>query len=138
MAEEFTPIETQEALDEIINARLTANTAVVTDKVTKSFDGYISPDDLAAKTSELTGKIQTLESENAAYRTAALKTKIAAEAGLPQSLADRLTGDDEEALKADAGKLAKLFAHRPAPPLGGTEKKDKNSDFKALLDGLEI
>lgn len=38
-----------------------------------------------------------------------LRLTVARAAGLPDDLAERLQGDDEEALAADAGRLAELF-----------------------------
>ena len=43
MAEEFEPVTTQEQLDKIVNAKLEENT----NAVTKQFEGYVSPADMA-------------------------------------------------------------------------------------------
>ena len=51
MSEEFKAIETQEAFDAAIKARLERNTRTVTEEVTKKYEGYISPDE-AKKTTE--------------------------------------------------------------------------------------
>lgn len=45
MAEEFEPVTTQEQLDKIVNAKLEENT----NAVTKQFEGYVSPADMAEK-----------------------------------------------------------------------------------------
>lgn len=43
-----------------------------------------------------------------------LRMSVARAAGLPDDLADRLQGDDEEALTADAERLAELFVPKEA------------------------
>lgn len=81
---------------------------------------------------ELTGKIATFES-------AALKSRIAYEMGVPLELAGRLTGDDEPAIRADAESIMKLVQRQTPPPLRSTEPPAGNSEkqeFKSLLSGL--
>ena len=82
---------------------------------------------------ELTGKVGT-------YELASLKARIAHEVGLPYDLANRLTGEDEKALRADAESLAKLIPSKPsAPPLRSTEPAGDGKDaaYKSLLNGLK-
>lgn len=50
--------------------------------------------------------IADLNAKIAGYETASLWTKIAIKNGLPLDLADRLVGDDEESLEADAQRIA--------------------------------
>lgn len=54
---------------------------------------------------------QSLESE----RRTALRARIASEYNLPPQLAERLAGNTEEELKADAESLAKLIPANPQP-----------------------
>jgi hypothetical protein len=127
MSEEFKAIETQEAFDAAIKARLERNTRSVTEEVTKKFEGYISPDDAKKSTDRITalekeladGKatIADLTAKNSAYEISSVKMKIAREAGLPAELAERLNGSTEEELKKDAEALAALVkpAHQPRP-----------------------
>ena len=127
MSEEFKAIETQEAFDAAIKARLERNTRSVTEEVTKKFEGYISPDDAKKSTDRITalekeladGKatIADLTAKNSAYEISSVKMKIAREAGLPAELAERLNGSTEEELKKDAEALATLVkpAHQPRP-----------------------
>lgn len=73
-----------------------------------------------ARKNELQAKSNSelLEAEKAARSHAereALAAKVALEAGLPPALADRLKGDDEQSLRADAEQL-KQFAAASAPP----------------------
>lgn len=83
---------------------------------------------------ELNGKIK-------AFETAALKSRIAHEAGLPYDLAGRLTGDTEEAIKADAEKLSALFkSAKPKEPLKDTEPQNvggKDAAYKQLLKQID-
>ena len=60
--------------------------------------------------------------ELAEMKLKALKTKVAMDAGLPADLADRLTGDDEDALKADAEKLASFVGSKKVAPSFKTEE----------------
>jgi len=127
MSEEFKAIETQEAFDAAIKARLERNTRSVTEEVTKKFEGYISPDDakksadrISALEKELAdGKatIADLTAKNSAYEINSVKMKIAREAGLPAELAERLNGSTEDELKKDAEALAVLVkpTHQPRP-----------------------
>ena len=82
---------------------------------------------------ELTGKVGT-------YELASLKARIAHEVGLPYDLANRLTGEDEKALRADAESLAKLIHTKPsAPPLRSTEPAGDGKDaaYKSLLSNIK-
>ena len=90
--------------------------------------------------SEYDKQIAELTSKVATYETASLKTRIAHEMGLPYDLANRLTGEDEKALRADAESLAKLIPNKPAPPpLKNTEPSGDGKDaaYKSLLNGLK-
>lgn len=136
MSTEFKAIETQEELDAIIKARLDRNTKTVTDEVKKSYEGYISPDEakklteqvntLTAQLTEKDTAITDLTAKNKAYETASVKARIAHEKGLPYELAERLTGETEQDIAADAEKLVQFVgSQKPAAPLynpqgGGT------------------
>lgn len=157
---EFKTIETQEEFDAAIKARLDRNTKTVTDEVKKSYEGYISPDEakklteqvdtLTAQTEglrqQLTEKdtsIADLTAKNKAYETASVKARIAREKGLPYELAERLSGESEEDIAADAESLAKFVSadRQPAPlyaPQGthGAEGKNEYAAAASLLDSL--
>lgn len=146
MAEEFTPITTQEELNKIIGERLTRNTQSVTAEMEEKYKGYIKPEDFntlserekAAQTAiaEKNAEIEKLKAENSKYVTNTAKMRIAKENGLPLELADRITGDTEEAMGKDAALLAKLIT--PTAPMGSTEKSgdSKNEMYKKLLKDL--
>lgn len=142
--------KTQEELNQIIETRL----ARQKETIEANFADY----------DELKTKIAALEADNAAYqatieesksweqekadyqkqidtyKTAQLKQSIALKAGLPLDLADRLTGDDEETLKADAERFSSFIKPQtPTPPLARTEtniQKDEDADLRAMLKNL--
>ena len=125
---EFKTIETQEDFDAAIKARLDRNTKTVTDEVKKSYEGYLSPDEvkklneqIASLNSQLTEKetaITDLTAKNKAYETASVKARIAREKGLPYELAERLSGESEEDIAADADKLSQFVsAGKASAPL---------------------
>lgn len=115
---EFKPIETQEAFDAAIKDRLERAKKTVTDEVKKQYDGWISPEDAKKSADEIAGlktQVADLTAKNTAAELSALRTRIAHETGLPYELADRLRGEDEKAIRADAEALAKLTAPQPSP-----------------------
>lgn len=153
MATEFKAIETQEDFDAAIKARLDRNTKTVTDEVKKSYEGYISPDEakklndqITSLTAQLTEKdtsIADLTAKNKQYETASVKARIAHEKGLPYELAERLSGETEQDIAADAEKLAQFVSagRAPAPlyePQGsvGAGVKNEYAAAASLLDSL--
>lgn len=131
---EFKPIETQEQFDEMVKERVERakkSTAKEYDAQLKDLESI--KEQLTSKDAELEAlkaKITAFESQKKAdeesyqglqkelseVKLKALKSKIAMDAGLPADLAERLTGDDEEALKADAEKLASLVNSKHVAP----------------------
>ncbi len=85
---------------------------------------------------DLNGEVKT-------YKLRDMKIRIAREKGIPYEMADRLTGEDEKALTADADSLSKLIStvSKPTvpPPLKSTEPTGdgKDSAYKSLLNGLK-
>lgn len=120
----FTPIETQEAFDAAIKdriaraektaeARVRAELQEELNKVT-SLEGQIAQftaDKTAAdeKISGLETQLSEALEKNKGYELDALKLKVASEKGLPLEFRNRLSGDTEEDLAADAESLAKLI-----------------------------
>lgn len=148
---DFKIIETQEELDRIIQ-----------DRLARQKEKFADYDELKTKNVELESQIGTLQAtiekskttsadydsqiselntKIAGYETANLRTRIALQNGLPIDLADRLVGDDEESIKADAERLAGFVSKpKPIPPLKDTEPNlgdDENSAYKNLLKGLK-
>lgn len=101
---EFTPITTQAdfdaAVQEAVDAAVTAKAA--------EFEGWISPEDHQKA-------LDALTAENKSCLLKAYKTKAALMAGLPEELAERLTGDTEEDIAKDAEKLAALTKSKGTP-----------------------
>ena len=102
--EEFTPITTQAdfdaAVQEAVDAAVAAKAA--------EFEGYISPADHQKA-------LDDLAAEHKSSLLKAYKAKAALMAGLPEELADRLTGDTEEDITKDAEQLAALTKSKGTP-----------------------
>jgi hypothetical protein len=73
---------------------------------------------------DLAQRLAALEQDLANERVNMLRLKVARSAGLPDELAGRLTGANEEELAADAAKLVPLLKPKtpgvPPPPRGGS------------------
>lgn len=148
---EFTPITTQEEFDTAIKARLA--------REKEKYAGY---DQLKARVEELETENGVLKSAAEANKTSAadfekqiaelqgqvktyegkdLRLRAAVANGLPIELADRLAGDDEEAITADAKRLASFMKPaEPKPPMKSTEPNldNKNAGIKEMLNNLNI
>lgn len=148
----FKVIETQEELDQMIKDRL--------DRQKESLEKQLADyDQLKTRNAELEtevgtlkttlneanekaknfdGTINELNAKISGYETANLRTKIAIQNGLPLDLAERLVGDDEASLKADAERLAGFVKPAaPVPPLGSTEKEVKSKEDVAYQNLVE-
>lgn len=134
MQEEFTPITTKEALDAaaapLIEAAVTAKAA--------EFEGWFSPEDHQ----------KALDEQGAAHKAELLKcyrSKAAMQAGLPEELAARLTGDTEEEITKDAQAIAALTKsagtphfHADGGVMSGVEKAfyEKNPALKPRKENV--
>ncbi len=134
----FKVIETQEELDQIIqgrlqrerekyadyeqlqteNADLQTQIASLQQTIEESQTTIKNHDDVVA---DLKGKI-------AGFETATLRTQIALKHGIPLDLADRLIGEDEATLKADAERMAGLVKPATPAPMKSTEPKIKDTE----------
>lgn len=148
---EFKTIETQEELDNIVKER-----------IRREREKFADYDDLKKRVSELESEnsalkstveddkqtragldaqITELQGQVSNYETASLRTRIALQNGLPYDLADRLQGADEEALRADAERLAGFMRPAtPQAPLRDTEPAigdDKTVQMKQMLRELQ-
>ena len=142
---EFKVIETQEQLDAIIGERVKRAERRAEEKASEKYADY---NDLKTKAeayekqiAELSEQIKGSETKQAdsakqiedltgkvhQYEMASVKTKIALETGLPYQLADKLSGDDEDAIRADAKRMAEFVA-RPAAPMGSMEPDEASAD----------
>ena len=147
---EFKPIETQEQLDAVIGERIARaeknalkNYADYDDlkKAKADYEQQITEltSQLKAKEELITGTdttIKELQGKIKQYETASVKTRIAHEVGLPYELADKLSGDDEEAIRADAQKMAAYIKPKNVAPIGGAEPVDSGDPHKAAMQNL--
>ena len=148
----FKPIETQEELDNIIKERLKRER----ETTQKKYEGWISPedhqkaiddankafDDLRKAREGDEQTIADLTAKNKAYETASLKSRIAHEVGLSYEWIDRISGDDEQSIRADAESLKKLVGAGTQPiPTKNTEAGEsydagKNA-LRSVLNGIK-
>lgn len=144
MADDFKPIETQEALNAIIKDRIER----AQEAVRKEYAGY---EDLKAKADQydqleagykaqidaLSTDIQTrdasiadLNGKISTYETAAVKSRLADEFHLASGLADFISGSDEAQMRASAEKLAGLTRIQDFPKDVSAPAPDgKNADL---------
>lgn len=150
---EFTPIETQEALDNIIGERLKRDR----EAQAKKYESYIKPEDYAAKCKEydttisglqkaiedgksVASELESAKTQIKKYEIGSVKTKVAHEIGLPYEIAERLRGETEEDIRKDAEALKGMFPKKPAPPLRSDDDSavdTKKAAMKKMLDGLK-
>jgi len=144
---------TQEEVNGLIKDRLDR----AEKKWQEKYANYYSAEDVASKTEELQKQItelgnslnvandkanadseeiskrdQTiadLEAKAKKYETDSVKIRIALENGLPFELANKLNGDTEEELKADAQKMASFMRPTTSMPL-------RNPEANAEVDGV--
>lgn len=149
MTDEFKPINTQEELNAVIADRIKR----AEEKAKEPFADY---DDIKKQKeayeqtiTDLNAKIKNYESDNdkngttlkelqdkvAKYEKQAVKIRVAHEVGLPFDLAERLNGDDEDAIKKDAENIVKYLAPKAEAPLGEPEplQSDMDDEDKALM-----
>lgn len=148
---EFKTIETQEELDNIVKERIRREREKFGDydELKKRVSELESENSALKSTVEddkqtragLDAQITELQGQVSNYETASLRTRIALQNGLPYDLADRLQGADEEALKADAERLAGFMRPATPPaPLRDTEPTigdDKTTQMKQMLRELQ-
>lgn len=135
----FTPIETQEAFDEAIKARLERERA----SVRKEYEDYEGlKENLAKKTKEaeelsgsisgLKAQIDELTKKVSTNETDSAKTRIAYQMGLPYEMSTRLVGTTEDEIRKDAEALQKLVGGARMQPLFTPEGGDGNAKNEAL------
>ena len=117
---EFTPITTKAEFDSAVQQAVSEAVAAKA----AEFEGWISPDDHQKALDELTA-----ENKNSLLK--AYRSKAALMAGLPEELADRLSGNTEEEITKDAELLASLTKSRGTPHFdaSGGEMSDVEKEF---------
>ena len=147
---EFTPITTQEQLNQVIGERIAQLEARAQARAAEKYSDYDSikeqngtyasqiaqlTEQVRQQTEAINGNQKTvddLEAKVRQYETASVKTRVALELGLPYQMADRLTGNDEEAIRQDAKAMAALLGNsRPVAPLGAPEPVITDTDPEA-------
>ena len=147
---DFTPItlNTQQEVDQFMATRLERAKRTGAEEEAKKyagFDGFKAKAEkydadisaLNQKITELEGekansatRISELEEKNREYETNSVKMRIARETGLPAELAEKISGKDESAMRADAENMAKLIKGQHVAPMyhqngeGGTDAND--------------
>jgi len=156
MSETFKAITTQEEFDKAVQSRVVREQEVLAKKYGDYDELKMRNEELETEVGTLKATIETtsqdtknheqvvadLNAKIAGYETASLRTKIALQNGLPIDLAERLVGDDEESIKADAERLASFAGKQQptAPPLRTPEKPlgdDKDGAYKSLLENID-
>lgn len=138
---EFTPINTQEEFDAMIGKRLERER----EKAREEFKDYEtikstnaslqkSIEALNTEKADLTAKLETANKDNTALKLDALKTKVCIDKKLPLEMRSRLSGEDEEALSADADILAKFVNQPYVQPLKDNETPTANAGELALKE----
>ena len=154
---DFTPINTQEELDRVIGDRIKRERETVSkglqsqlterDQKIAGYESQISGfekqiADLNQKIEGYSGqaaKIKDMEAKIKGYETSSVKMRIARETGLPMELAERLSGDDEAAIRTDAESLRKaLRLQEHAPLFHPTDGAGAGNDaaLKSLLKSV--
>ena len=148
MGEEFTPITSQEQLDQIIGERVKREKeasakkyADYNDLKTKSADYEKQLADLTKSLDDANGKMAAYEKEReelngkiSAYETHSVKLRIAREAGIPYELADRLSGGSEDEIREDAKNFSQYVGRAGSPPpLADTEPPVETDKAKAAI-----
>ena len=138
---EFTPISTQEELNQVIGQRLEQARSAERQKYADYDSIKTQLAGLQKDMTEKDGRIAELQSQLKTSRSDLAKTRIALEKGLPQELCSRLVGENEEELRADADKLAGLIAkQKGAPPMRDPESNNGESAeetaLRKLLSGM--
>lgn len=130
---EFTAIETQEQLDKIVGERLKREREKAEKEIAELKAGL-------EKSTEKDAEIEELQKKIAGYEKTEMKRQIALENKIPYSLAERIAGDTEEEMIADAKNLSKYFEQKETPPpLKNPEiKQGVSGAYKELLDGLNL
>jgi len=152
---EFTAITSQEQLDAVIGDRLKRSE----EKWAKKFEGYMSPDEVSAKTSELEKQLNDMtlaldgvnkkvashekdiaerDSKIRTYEVSAMKHRIAHENGLSFDAVDFIQGEDEDSIKASADKFKSLMGKSHSTPAFSNEPDVSNKDvsIKKLAQSL--
>ena len=142
---EFKIIETQEQLDEILEERIARAKKSVAKEYADYEDLKKAKSGLEKQVADLTAQakkrdeqaeendktVADLKAKVHEYEMSSAKTKIALEEGLPYELASKLSGEDEDAIRADAQNMAKFVQQKQTAPIGSPEPTNEGDPKKA-------
>ena len=156
---DFTPISTQEEFDKAIGPRLEREREKVAkeykeklaanDKKIKEQEDQIGTissqlEEAGKKNKDFEAQIAERDGKIKGYESTAMKTRIAREVGLPYEVAERLAGEDEDAIRKDAETLKGIIGSgKPAPQRKETGEVEPGSDsdieagLKRTLDKMK-
>lgn len=152
---DFTPITSQDQLDQILGERLKRERESTAKKYadyedlkkrSAEYEAQIntlnkSLDDAAKKAADHEKTVGELQAKISAYETNSVKMRIAREMGVPYELAGRLSGDSEDAIREDAKTLSQYVSKtHSAPPLRDSETgsgEGSDSIYRQVLKGLK-
>ena len=124
---EFTPINSQEELDQVIKSRLERERSTVSKQYEEKLADYgeikkslkqlteekasweSSANETAEKIKTLEGQLTEANTRVRSYELDSIRTSAALANGIPFELRNRIAGDTEEAIQADAKQLAEIF-----------------------------
>lgn len=87
---------------------------------------------------QFNSEIQELKTRNKSLETDLLKFRIARANNLPDELASRLQGEDEDSILKDAQTLSKIYkGAMPEAPLKDVEQPLNDDPYLELVRGLE-
>lgn len=145
---EFTAITTQEQLDAVIGERLKREREGAAKKYgdydnlkskVAAYEKQIgemtrAAEEQAQRYADYDQRLAGLQAQVKDQETAAIKTRVALESGIPYELVGRLAGETEEDIRRDAEALAKFVGKgsTPPPPLRSTEPAGTDTKQAAL------
>lgn len=131
---EFKIISTQEEFDAAIKSRLIREKEKYADydelknrvNVLEKENGVLreTTENNKSSMADYDKQIESLQGKLKDFERKDLRLRAAVENGLPVEFADRLVGDDEESVKADAERFSEFFKSKePTPPMKSNEPK---------------
>ncbi|MCD8200728.1 MAG: DUF4355 domain-containing protein [Clostridia bacterium] len=124
---------------------------IVSERLKKEREKYADYDDLKKQVGDYETKVNSLtadlekqksdyDAKIQSYEINSVKMKTALEKGLPMDLAERLQGNTEDEIRADAEKLANYAKPTTPPPFEAepaTETDPKRASLAKMLDSMK-
>ena len=139
--DDFKPINTQEELDAVIGDRLKRERKTVSEQFKDYGDLKKKAEKYDTDIAALNQTISEQDVKIKGYETASVKTRIAREEGIPFELVDRLSGETEDDIRADAKAFSQLIGNviNDEPLATGTASAGadaSDASYRSLLAGL--